>query len=197
MVPTAVRERVMMTENSNGQLDASAQERVSLWENAWNAIVRSPVVGNGYATFQLGEHIDNLSDTHNWYVKVMVETGAVGIIIVLFLLEQIVALAFRIFRKARDPLYQGLGLGLIAAMSSCLIANLFGDRWTYLEITGLLWVLIAAAARAHQLTNAAPDSAPPPLEATADDDPYSEYRQKYATYLLGEASSGARVMPNP
>jgi len=197
VVPTAVRERVTMTENSNGQLDASAQERVSLWENAWNAIVRSPVVGNGYATFQLGEHIDNLSDTHNWYVKVMVETGAVGIIIVLFLLEQIVALAFRIFRKARDPLYQGLGLGLIAAMSSCLIANLFGDRWTYLEITGLLWVLIAAAARAHQLTNATPDSAPPPLEATADDDPYSEYRQKHATYLLGEASSPARVMPNP
>jgi hypothetical protein len=30
---------------------------------------------------------------------------------------------------------------------------MFGDRWTYLEITGLLWVLFGAAARAMQLTN--------------------------------------------
>ena len=34
VVPTAVRERVNMTENANGQLEASAQERVELWKNA-------------------------------------------------------------------------------------------------------------------------------------------------------------------
>jgi len=32
-----------------------------------------------------------------------------------------------------------------------MVANFFGDRWTYLEITGLLWVLVAAAARAFEL----------------------------------------------
>jgi O-antigen ligase len=156
VVPTAVRERVNMTENSNGQLEASAQERVDLWENAERSILHSPIVGNGFGTFQLGEHVDNLRDTHNWYVKVMVETGIIGLLITLVLLQQLVALAYRLFRRAQDPLYRGLGLGLLLAMCSCLVANIFGDRWTYLEITGLLWVLAGASARATHLMESDP-----------------------------------------
>ncbi|HEU5340732.1 O-antigen ligase family protein [Edaphobacter sp.] len=179
IVPTAVHQRVSMTENANGQLEASAQERVNLWDNAWKGILRSPIVGNGYATFQLGEHVDNLKDTHNWYVKVLVETGLVGLIFVLILLTQIILLAWRLFRRATDPLYRGLGLGLLLCMSSCLVANFFGDRWTYLEITGLLWVVIAAATRAFDLTNSESDTQLDALEP-APVSPYAEYIQKFA-----------------
>lgn len=182
VVPTAVRERVSMTENTYGQLDASAQERVNLWQNAWKNIQRSPIVGNGFATFQLGEHVDNLKDTHNWYVKVMVETGIIGLILVAIMLSQIVLLGFRLFRRATDPLYRGLGLGLVVAMASCLVANGFGDRWTYLEITGLLWVLVAAAARALQLTTSTATLTP---EVKSSDLPLSaieEYKRKYAVH---------------
>lgn len=161
VVPTAVRERVNMTENSNGQLEASAQERVDLWDNAEKAMIRSPIVGNGFATFQLGEHVDNLKDTHNWYVKVMVETGIIGLFIALFLLQQLLAVSYRLFKRAKDPLYRGLGLGLLVAMCSCIAANFFGDRWTYLEITGLLWVLAGASTRAVHLMES-----DPPLELT-------------------------------
>ena len=180
VVPTAVRERVTMTENSNGQLEASAQERVDLWSNAWNSIQRSPIVGNGFATFQLGEHVDNLKDTHNWYVKVMVETGIIGLSMALFLLQQMLALSYRLFRRATDPLYQGLGLGLLLATCSCMVANLFGDRWTYLEITALLWVLVAAAARASNLmeSDLTPELATDTPAVIAS--PYEEYRKKFA-----------------
>jgi putative inorganic carbon (HCO3(-)) transporter len=152
IVPTAVRERVNMTENSSGQLEASAQERVNLWENAEKSIIQSPIVGSGYATFRLGEHVDNLKDTHNWYVLVMVETGIVGLIFAFLLLQQLLAVSYRLFKRATDPLYRGLGLGLVLATCSCIVANCFGDRWTYLEITALLWVLVAAAIRATLLT---------------------------------------------
>lgn len=151
VVPTAVRERVNMTENSDGQLESSAETRVNLWENAEKSFLRSPIVGNGYATFQLGEHIDNLSDTHNWYVKLLVETGIVGFLLAAYLLQQMLAVSYRLFKRANDPLYRGLGLGLFVALCSCLVANLFGDRWTYVEITGLLWVLVGAAVRATHL----------------------------------------------
>jgi putative inorganic carbon (HCO3(-)) transporter len=153
VVPTAVRQRVTMTENSSGQLEASAESRVELWENAEKAIISSPIVGTGFATFQLGEHIDNLRDTHNWYVKVMVETGIIGLIVALILLQQLLAVSYRLFKRATDPLYRGLGLGLFLATCSCIVANCFGDRWTYLEITALLWVLVAAAIRATLLTD--------------------------------------------
>jgi putative inorganic carbon (HCO3(-)) transporter len=151
VVPAAVRERVNMTQNSNGQLEASAQERVDLWENAEQSFLRSPIVGNGFATFQLGENVANLKDTHNWYVKVLTETGIIGFIFALILLQQMLAVSYRLFKRASDPLYRGLGLGLILAVCACIVTNCFGDRWTYLEITAPLWVLISAAIRAEQL----------------------------------------------
>jgi putative inorganic carbon (HCO3(-)) transporter len=164
VVPTPVRERVNMTENSSGQLESSAQSRVDLWENAEKSIIRSPIVGNGFATFQLGEHLDNLRDTHNWYVKVLVETGLIGFMIAFFMFQQMLALAYRLFKRATDPLYQGLGLGLFLATCSSIVANFFGDRWTYLEITALLWVLVAAAIRATEFT---PELSPMEEDLTA------------------------------
>jgi putative inorganic carbon (HCO3(-)) transporter len=158
IVPVAVRERINMTQGSNGQLEASAQERVDLWDQAEQMFFSSPIVGTGFATFQLGQHVDNLKDTHNWYVKVLVETGIVGGAFALVLLVQMLATGFRLFRKGEDPLYRGLGLGFVLALSSCIIANCFGDRWSYLEINGLLWVLTGALVRANQLVELAPQA---------------------------------------
>ena len=151
IVPTPVRERVTMTKDDNGRLEASAQERVDLWKESWGSIVHSPIVGNGYATFSFAQHVHDLNDTHNWYVLVMVETGVIGLIMALVLFGQLFALSFRLFRKASDPLYRGIGLGLFLTMCSSVVANCFGDRWTYLEISGLLFVLVGAAVRANQL----------------------------------------------
>jgi len=174
VVPTAVRERVKMTDE-NGQLDASSQLRVDLWDNAEKAFMQSPIVGQGFATFQLGEHVDNLKDTHNWYVKVMVESGIIGLVIVIALLEQMVATAYRLYRRAADPLFRGLGLGLLLATSACLVANFFGDRWTYLEITGLLWVQFAAGIRALEMTAATTASPQEESETLEKVNPYLAY----------------------
>ncbi len=167
IVPTAVHQRVTMTEDVNGQLEFSAQERIDIWNESWNSIAHSPIVGNGYATFQIMPHVHGLADTHNWYVLVMVETGIIGLIMAFILFEQIIAMAYRLFRQAKDPLYQGLGLGLGVAMCSCIVANCFGDRWTYLEITGPLWILAGAAARAVQLMVVEPSSELTPVGASA------------------------------
>ncbi len=164
VVPTAVRERVSMTKDSSGQLESSAQERLDLWAESWNSIKHSPIVGNGYGTYQFAQHVHGLGDTHNWYVLVMVETGAVGLVMALILFAQTFAVSFRLFRRASDPLYRGLGLGLFLAMCSSIVANLFGDRWTYLEISGLLWVLVGAAVRASHLMEPTKD-----LELSADE----------------------------
>jgi len=176
VVPTAVRERVNMTKDSNGQLEASAQERVDLWENAERSILSSPIVGSGYATFQLGEHVDNLKDTHNWYVKVLVETGLIGLIIAFILLQQLISLSYHLFRQASDPLYQGLGLGLLLATCSCIVSNCFGDRWTYVEIMGLLWVLAGAAIRATQLATLKSGNGHNEIVVVASAEPYKAYQ---------------------
>lgn len=152
ILPTAVTQRVNMTHDANGKLEASAEERVQLWTNAEQTMEHYPILGLGYATFQYGEHFANLRDTHNWYVKVMVETGLVGMCFALALLYNMFKLSIRLYRRATDPLFKGLGLGLILCMVSLVITNCFGDRWTYIEINGILWVLMGAAMRADQLT---------------------------------------------
>ncbi len=175
IVPVAVTERVMMTTNANGQLEASAQERVDLWENAKKAFYNEPLFGMGFATFQFGQHTDNLKDTHNWYIKVLIETGIIGGIIAVVLLFQMLALAYRLWRNAKDPLYQGLGFALFLCISTCMILNCFGDRWTYLEINGLLWALIGAAASATYLTEPESTSKMVAPDATASANPYMAY----------------------
>ena len=160
IVPAAVTERVSMTHDANGALEDSAQERVNLWEQSETMFLSSPIVGTGFATFQYGSHTANLKDTHNWYVKVLVESGLVGGLIALVLLFQMGSTSYSLFRRAQDPLYQGLGLGFFLAFVSCIIANCFGDRWTYVEINGLLWVLVGAIARAHVLAETAPEAEP-------------------------------------
>jgi O-antigen ligase len=176
VVPTAVRQRVTMTQNANGKLEESANERVKLWEAAEVSILSDPIFGTGFATYQFTQHVDNLKDTHNWYVKVMVETGIIGLIIVMVILEQMLALSYRLFKKAEDPLYRALGLGLFLAICSCIIANFFGDRWTYLEITGPLWVLVGTAVCATHLPEEGPATELTVKESAAAVNPYLVYR---------------------
>jgi len=176
IVPVAVRERIMMTESSSGRLEASANERVRLWEDAEQSVLSSPILGSGYATYQFGIHVDNLKDTHNWYVKVVVETGIVGLIIAFAMFQQMFATAYRLFRTADDPLYQGLGLGLFLAFCSCAVANFFGDRWTAIEITGMLWVLVGTAVRAMELKEAEPVTELATVSNAMPVNPYIAYR---------------------
>src|SRR5271168_2003715 len=86
-----------------------------------------------------------------------------------------IALSYRLFKRATDPLYQGLGLGLFVAICSCMIANCFGDRWTYLEITGLLWILVAAAIRATEFTLSSPELTPMEEDLTAPSNTSSRF----------------------
>jgi hypothetical protein len=56
------------------------------------------------------------------------------------------------------------------------VANGFGDRWTYLEINGLLWVLIAATARANELSLVQTVMETRPVEAPLRFAPSMEWR---------------------
>jgi O-antigen ligase len=151
VVPNAVHQRVDMTKTPSGELEASAQGRVDLWKESWDSFQHRPILGNGYSTFKYGQHTANLTDTHNVYMKVLVETGVVGLAIVLLLLQQMFSLGYGLFRRGSEPLYQGLGLGICLATCCAVVTNCFGDRWNFMEISGPMWVLVGAATRSRDL----------------------------------------------
>jgi O-antigen ligase len=148
IVPNAVRERVFMTQDSNGELDPSAGSRVTLWENAAEIIRSNPAIGTGFDTYKFMHAVGPYEDTHNYYVKVMLETGIVGLIIFLAIVSLMFRAGFSLYRAVQaEDFLRGLGLGVAGMLVATIVANIFGDRWTYIEETGFTWVFVAMALR--------------------------------------------------
>lgn len=149
LVPNAVRERVFMTyDRKDGDLDHSAALRLELWNDAMDLAQTNPILGSGYHTYAYMKRLYNYEDTHNIYLKVLVETGVIGLGLLLWLLVKSFSTGYLLFRRASDPFFSSLGLGLAAWIVCTATASLFGDRWTYFQINGYLWVLAGFVARA-------------------------------------------------
>src|SRR6266403_491840 len=147
ILPNAVRERVFMTYQEGQGLDSSAQERVAIWTDAVDVITHNPVLGRGFDTYEFMGRVGPYRDTHNYYLKLLVEMGFVGLLVFLWLFASAAGLAWRLFRNANDPLLQAIGCAVFATIVCAAIVNLFGDRWSYLQVSGFLWLFLGMAAR--------------------------------------------------
>ncbi len=155
LVPNAVRERVTMT-YQDGALDHSAETRITLWEDAMQVFDSNVIVGSGFNTYAYMHRVGNYEDTHNFFLKVLVETGVFGLALFLWLLAKTFRVGLRLARRARDPFFASLGLALAGWLVAAFAANLFGDRWNYLQVGGYMWVLAGMVAHALTLEEAAP-----------------------------------------
>lgn len=147
IVPNSVRERIFMTYSADTGLDASAASRVSLWQDAMDVAGIDPVLGVGYNTYEFMHREGPFNDTHNLYMKVLVEGGVVGLGLFLLIFWRLARLGYSTFLAAEDPLIAGLGFGVFLWMVCALLTNIFGDRWDYIEIVGYLWAAAAMVLR--------------------------------------------------
>jgi O-antigen ligase len=153
LVPNAVRERVTMTYESGG-LDHSSETRLTLWEDAMQVFDSNIILGSGFNTYAYMHRVGNYEDTHNFFLKVLVETGIFGLALFLWLLAKTFRVGLAFSRRAKDPFYASLGLGLAAWLVAAFTANLFGDRWSYLQVCGYLWIIAGMVAHALQVEEA-------------------------------------------
>jgi O-antigen ligase len=160
VVPTAVRERVLMTEQ-DGTIDPSAGARLTLWQEAMQVFQADPVFGTGFNTYAYGSHFEGYHDTHNVYVKVLVETGATGLFVFVCLLRKLFQSGFHLYRTASDRFLMSLGLAFATLMVSAMVANMFGDRWMYFQITGYTYAVAGMVASGQRLTDESEEEAGP------------------------------------
>jgi len=159
LVPAAVQQRVLMTYDPNEQtMDHAAAVRLELWNDAVDLFQANPLLGTGFHTYAYMKRLYNYEDTHNIYLKVLVESGVIGLAVFLWLLGKTFWAGYVLFRKAREPFFGALGLGLAAWIVCTALANLFGDRWTYFQISGYLWVLMGLVARAFMIESGRADA---------------------------------------
>jgi O-antigen ligase len=150
LLPRSVVERIEMTTNESNELESSAEKRVQIWKTSMDLFKANYVSGIGFGTFPyLGF---TLGDTHNLYVKILLEQGVVGFLI--FLIMILVALfnGWKLYINARDDFLKGLGFGFVMCTISLLISNFFGDRWTYVPLGAYYWVFMALVVRGNIIT---------------------------------------------
>ncbi|HET9280882.1 MAG TPA: O-antigen ligase family protein [Candidatus Angelobacter sp.] len=153
-VPTAVKERVDMTyDKTDQQLDSSAEDRVKIWNDAMYLFEQDPVFGDGFDTYRFQHRVSIYTDTHNYFLKVLVEMGAIGLLFFLFLLAKATRLGLKLWKSAQDPFLKSIGLGFALLMACVFVVNFFGDRWLYVEVNGFLWVLLACVVRGQMIEN--------------------------------------------
>ena len=166
-VPNAVKERVTMTYQEGVGLDSSAEERVTIWEDAVQVFNEDPIFGTGFNTYAYMGRVGLYTDTHNYYLKVLSETGLIGLLIFLWLLGVACKMSWRLFRVAKDPIMSALACGFFAMLICTIVVNFFGDRWTFLQVNGFFWVLLGLVARGLHLVSQENESQSHEDEGTA------------------------------
>ena len=166
LLPVSVRERINMTRGDaeeGQQFDSSAQERIDLWRDAMELFKMNPLTGAGFQTYGYMERVGDFRDTHNYYLKVLAETGVVGVVLYLVLLWRLLQSGLSLFFRTDDPLWRGIAVGFIGLLVTVIVADIFGDRWTYQQVDGYLWVILGLVLRG----SAGVEEKPEKIEADA------------------------------
>jgi O-antigen ligase len=161
VLPTPVVERILMTGTSTTNLEDSAATRLLLWEKAKQLFADNPVFGIGYNGFGVSVRIAGLNNVHNYYMQIACEQGVIG----LALLGSLLLFAFlsgvRLYRIGTTTFSRGLGLGFAGCVAAESITNIFGDRWSYLNIGAYFWIFWGLVDRAAKLSASSAATAPP------------------------------------
>jgi putative inorganic carbon (hco3(-)) transporter len=83
------------------------------------------------------------------FLKILVEQGVIGMFIFLSMFLIALKCGWRLYRDTEDPFFKGLGLGFIACVIATMTTNVFGDRWTYVQLGAYYWVFLALVVRSN------------------------------------------------
>ncbi|HEY3354489.1 MAG TPA: O-antigen ligase family protein [Polyangia bacterium] len=135
-------------DRAGGGMDASAESRLDFWK--WAAVAgtyRYPL-GVGYQCY-IPKHREETGiklDTHNFFFRTLAEMGLVGLILVLGMFWKGFRTAWRLVDVAHTPFGRGLGMGVAIMWIGSFVANMFGDRFSYISINCYVWGFASMAA---------------------------------------------------
>lgn len=128
-LPESVVGRWEMTRDAEtGQVEASAQMRLDVWDEGIRLIEEYPLTGIGYNRFSSEvklKHFDNMHlEPHNVYIKIAAEQGIPALLWFIFLLLA----ALRCAGEARPGIHRELACAFTGFWFTFLAVNFFGNR---------------------------------------------------------------------
>ncbi|HEX5311191.1 O-antigen ligase family protein [Aquabacterium sp.] len=163
LLPSSVVDRIQMTEGADGQMEESAALRLVVWQLADRLFHENPFFGIGFQGFYYASAGLPLRNVHNYFLQTAAEQGIFGCILLAMFFIKAGWSGWRLYRIGSTPLFQGMGLGLIAALSAALITNLFGDRFSQLAVGSYLWLFFGMVDRAWIMSQQPANTAELPI----------------------------------
>lgn len=145
VVPQSVKNRVMYTFTQprepgqitigNVRLDTSTSARLESWKIVLGKdFIHHPILGYGVTGYRFVD---------SQFVRVLAETGLVGMITFFILLYSIYSNALRAYRSSVDSLFRGLSLGYLAGFFAMLTHSIGANTFIIVRIMEPFWFLTA------------------------------------------------------
>lgn len=152
-VPGRVRERAQFWKAEEGfegtqtigrtRFDPSSSERIGRYRDMVDIFVQSPVLGRGMtgAGFIDGQ-----------YIRVINETGLVGVLTFFYLFYAILKYLFSSYKNRKDPFSRSLSLGLFCATIGFLVHGLGASTFLLVRVVEPYMMLLALLVSYNRMT---------------------------------------------
>lgn len=116
----------------------------ALWPRAWEGFKRNPLLGSGYSTLTKVKLTDftEAESTDNDYLRMLGETGLLGLVSFMAILLISLKIIVRNFRKSELPSVQFISAGFIAFILALMVNALYIDIFEASKVAYTLWGLL-------------------------------------------------------
>jgi len=157
ILPRSVVERINMTfldeakvsqeQEQKSAVDVGGVEldtvgRKELWEKAKWYFEKEPLLGIGFDTFR---HLEGRI-THSMFIKILAEQGLVGITIFILFIITLLWQAYKLFKRSKNKLGKGIGLGFFISTIVHLTGSITGDQSLYYNLMAIFWLFMGIMA---------------------------------------------------
>lgn len=143
-----------VSEDLEGNLEASSAIRIKIWKAAIEMIKDYPVLGIGYGLFDLmlPHYLPGVAmDAHNTYLILAAEMGIPTLIVFLLIVFVAGIQALKLYYLTKDPFSKAFALGMLGGIAGLLMSNMFGSRLDSQEVSSYFWILCALLMRLRVL----------------------------------------------
>jgi O-antigen ligase len=162
LTPRVAKERITYTftqgvnrsdvvEIAGVKLDTSTSARVKTWQDAFVDWVKHPILGHGITGYRFVDA---------QYVRVITETGFLGLVAFLFLIITLLKRAYSTLESAEDPFQEGIAIGFLAGFIGLLFHAIGANTFIIVRIMEPFWFITAVVVSVSGLKedNALPDT---------------------------------------
>ena len=136
--------------NIQGMKSSFFETRVeSIYVVVLNEVKKNPFFGLGKtaSTTVLG----GTGAAHNYYLRILVEMGIVGLMFFLYLLLSIIRMSLELNRNSQSNLGKAIGLGCLLAIFSLMFASIAQDAFIPVKVNETFWALVGLGAAAYSI----------------------------------------------